>query len=137
MSFKVPTFHDAGEQGNIDETELKEIENKNHSDVKLKSFSTWMFFWFGFSAIVYLIMLRVNPNSNILEIVGYVDLSFGGLLVYTNAIGGSQFMAGGGLVDSKIIMRDYVDSRARVFSKWMGPTIGVLLGILMVFIDSL
>lgn len=135
MSFKVPTFHDAGEKGDVNEEELSAIDQSNANEVMIKSISAWIFFWFIIALISYLIIGRINPNGNLEEITGYAIFVIAGLLIYTNSVGGSQFMTGGGLVNHKIVMKDYVDSRKRVFTKWMGPSIGILLGVVLVIVS--
>jgi hypothetical protein len=137
MKFKVPTFHETANQGVLDEAALLEIDKQKQKEALSKSLSRWTLFWFSFTVIAYLIVSRVNPTADTDEIVGYINFAFGGLLLYTSLYGGSQYLAGGGLVDQKISLKDYVDSRQRVFSKWTGPLLGMIIGIIMIIASSI
>ena len=136
MKYKVPTFHSTRDQADIDERALIEIDKRKSRETFNKSLSNWSLFWFVFSLISYVLVARFYPNSNTNEMVGYIDLMFGAFLVYTNTIGGSRFITGGGLVNHKILLKAHLDSRKRVRTKWLGPVLGMVIGVIMLITSA-
>lgn len=130
MRERSPLYADGHNE--IDTKKLEVEDRKISWQVFEKSAMKWFTGWIVFT---FVLVVSLKPKYGVdqsLYVSGYALIIVAGILGYTSAIAGN-FTCGWGVIagEADLITQDLHSARQRMFGKWVGPFIGLVLGFVL------
>ena len=129
---RVPTAHEREMRGEKEDQPLMIGEKKETPN----SFLTKYMQWILFHAIVFLIALYIaytfNPVLQAIQYAAIVLILFSSVLLYGSFNSGTKMVLPGmAYVPGTGAIEDVTNFRQRMFSNYMGPSLGLIIGLII------
>ena len=134
---RIPTAHEREMRGETEEQPLMIGDNKGTPSVFMVKYSRWILF----HAIIYFAALYVvytfNPLLVSIQYAAIILILFSSVFIYGSFSSGTKMVLPGmAYVPGTGAIQDITNFRQRMFSNYMGPLIGILIG-LVIFLITL
>ena len=129
---RVPTAHEREIRGEKEDQPLMIGEKKESSNSFLAKYMQWILFHAIVFFVAFYIMYTFNPLSQTIQYAAIVLILFSSVLLYGSFSSGTKMVLPGmAYVPGTGAIEDVTNFRQRMFSNYMGPSLGLIIGLVI------